>query len=136
VADLRARHKAREIRLWRLLNRRADQEVIQQRRRLADEYDAAQERGEVATANEGRPRRSGAERLPAAADVGLSRKEIHEARLIRDAEAALPGAITATALAMRPDRAASHNKFCAVPMRESGKSKHDGDGITVPATAG
>jgi uncharacterized protein YjiS (DUF1127 family) len=62
-----------------------------QGRRLADEYDAAQERGEVATQRDGR--RSKAEHLkPTTADIGLSRKEIHEARMIRDAEAAEPHA--------------------------------------------
>jgi hypothetical protein len=53
-------------------------------RRLADEYDAAQERGEVAS--QGKP--SGVEGLATTADIGLSRKEIHEARIIRDAEVA------------------------------------------------
>jgi hypothetical protein len=48
-------------------------------RRLADEYDAAQERGEVATSRDG-GRRSKLERLPTAADIGLNRAEIHEAR--------------------------------------------------------
>jgi hypothetical protein len=50
-------------------------------RRLADEYDAAQERGEIS--------KQGAH-VPAGnmktADLGLSRKDIHEARQIRDAE--------------------------------------------------
>jgi len=66
------------------------------KRRLADEYDAAQERGEVATAG----KRSQPERLteapPSAADLGLSRKDIHEARIIRDAEKADPGIIKRT----------------------------------------
>jgi hypothetical protein len=61
------------------------------KRRIADEYDAAQERGEVATVG----KRSQPERLnpapPSAADIGLSHKEIHEARIIRDAEIAEPG---------------------------------------------
>ncbi len=64
-------------------------------RRLADEYDAAQERGEVATA--GRPETvpDGNGIPPAtAADLGLSRKDIHEARLVRDAEVAEPGIVS------------------------------------------
>lgn len=65
----------------------------QAKRRLADEYDAAQERGEVATVG----KRSQTERLieapPSAADVGMSRKDIHEARIIRDAEKENPGII-------------------------------------------
>jgi hypothetical protein len=52
------------------------------KRRLADEYDAAQERGEVAS--QGKP--SGAEGLATTADIGLTHKDIHEARVIRDAE--------------------------------------------------
>lgn len=73
----------------------ADAALIEARAkiRLADEYDAAQERGEVATVG----KRSQAERLidapPSAADIGLSRKEIHEARTLRDAEIKQPGVI-------------------------------------------
>lgn len=57
-------------------------------RRLADEYDAAQDRGEIA--GSGQYSRSDAEHLPTASDIGLTRKEVHEARIIRDAEAADP----------------------------------------------
>jgi hypothetical protein len=65
------------------------------KRRLADEYDAAQERGEVATGsvrtdivpvgNDVRP--------ATAAEIGLSRKEVHKARQIRDAERRDPGIV-------------------------------------------
>jgi hypothetical protein len=68
------------------------------KRRLADEYDAAQERGEIASPKGG-GERSGRERSQAkatAADVGLSRKEIHEARQIRDAEKRDPGVVRRT----------------------------------------
>lgn len=58
------------------------------KRRLADEYDAAQERGEVRT--RGGNQTSKVE-VCGPADIGLSHKEIHEARLVRDAEAADPG---------------------------------------------
>jgi hypothetical protein len=68
------------------------------KRRLADEYDAAQGRGEVATgsvrtdivvsANDVRP--------ATAADLGLRRDQIHEARQIRDAEVADPGIVRRT----------------------------------------
>lgn len=60
--------------------------------RLAEEYDAAQDRGEV--------QGQGGDRVskvpdgnvaPTAADIGLDRKMIYEARQIRDAEAANPG---------------------------------------------
>ena len=69
------------------------------KRRLADEYDAAQARGEVASATSNRgnqwtvPEGNGA---ATAADLGLSRKAIHDARLIRDAEAADPGLVRRT----------------------------------------
>lgn len=58
------------------------------KRRLADEYDAAQERGEVKT-------NGGDRTVPKAnsEDIGLTRKEIHEARIIRDAEVAEPGVV-------------------------------------------
>ncbi|MER9965591.1 hypothetical protein [Mesorhizobium sp. M0060] len=52
------------------------------KRRLADEYDAAQKRGEVS--GQGKP--SKAEGYTTAADIGLTHKDIHEARIIRDAE--------------------------------------------------
>lgn len=54
------------------------------KRRLADEYDAAQERGEVA--KNGQPSSSMQEGLPTVTDIGLTHKDIHEARIIRDAE--------------------------------------------------
>lgn len=61
--------------------------------RLADEYDAAQDRGEVAT--DGRPKTvsDGNGIKPTAADIGLSRKDIHEARILRDAEQESPGIV-------------------------------------------
>lgn len=60
------------------------------KRRLADEYDTAQERGEV-TGPADRHSSSRAELKKAtASDIGLSRKDIHEARTIRDAERADP----------------------------------------------
>lgn len=63
------------------------------KRRLADEYDAAQGRGEVAKA--GQYHRANVENddvSPAtAAELGLRRDEIHEARKLRDAEVASPG---------------------------------------------
>jgi len=64
------------------------------KRRLADEYDAAQLRGEVKKV--GNPNYSKAEELPAAPEIGLSSKDIHEARQIRDAEEAEPGIVKRT----------------------------------------
>jgi len=64
------------------------------KRRLADEYDAAQERGEVQSRGGDRvskvPERNIA---PTAAEIGLGRKQIHDARQIRDAIAEQPGIV-------------------------------------------
>lgn len=61
--------------------------------RLADEYDAAQTRGEVARlgSNQTNVGVGDHNTLPTAADIGLRRDEIHEARKLRDAEAKEPG---------------------------------------------
>lgn len=64
----------------------------QAKRRLADEYDAAQERGEVRTVGNVPEQNN----TPTTADIGISRKEIHEARIIRDAEQADPGIVRRT----------------------------------------
>ena len=70
------------------------------KRRLADEYDAAQARGEVASATSSRGNQwtvaVGNEAPVTAADLGLRRDQIHDARLIRDAEAADPGIVRRT----------------------------------------
>lgn len=58
------------------------------KRRLADEYDAAQERGELAKQGNIRDRNNST-----AAEAGIKSSEIHEARIIRDAEEAEPGII-------------------------------------------
>jgi len=55
--------------------------------RLADEYDAAQARGEIAKHGEvGRGRVSKKETLASANDIGLAPKQILAARQVRDAE--------------------------------------------------
>ena len=65
--------------------------------RLADEYDLAQERGDVATGRDG----PGAgvkdhDAKATAADLGMHREHIREARQLRDAEAADPGVVERT----------------------------------------
>lgn len=47
-----------------------------------DEYDAAQERGEVASRGGERSGKEHSVPAPTAADIGLTRKEIHEARQV------------------------------------------------------
>lgn len=65
------------------------------KRRLADEYDAAQERGEVA--GRGKPVNVPEGNIKAkVTDLGLTRKDIHEARIVRDAEQADPGIVRRT----------------------------------------
>ena len=70
------------------------------KRRLADEYDAAQARGEAATRqrNPGSMGHVGDDNMPpaTAADLGLRRDQIHEARQLRDAEVAEPGIVRRT----------------------------------------
>ncbi|AMJ59394.1 hypothetical protein [Bosea sp. PAMC 26642] len=66
------------------------------KRRLADEYDAAQERGEIAT-------KADQNLLPeqkkvSVAEIGLTHKDIHEARTIRDAKVNVPGILKKTRL--------------------------------------
>lgn len=70
----------------------------QAKRRLADEYDAAQDRGDVVGKNDGAKKRLPDEKaFPAtAADIGLTHKQIHEARMIRDAEERDPGVVERT----------------------------------------
>ena len=70
----------------------------QAKRRLADEYDAAQERGEVQKPGGDRTSIVRApDNAPAkVTDLGLTRQQVSEARQLRDAEAAAPGVIRRT----------------------------------------
>lgn len=63
------------------------------KRRLADEYDAAQARGEVAGLGTNQHREEG---VVVSNTLGLRRDQIHDARLIRDAEQADPGIVRRT----------------------------------------
>lgn len=68
------------------------------KRRLADEYDAAQARGDVASGSVRTDIVDGANdvRPATAADLGLRRDQIHEARQLRDAETRDPGIVRRT----------------------------------------
>jgi hypothetical protein len=66
------------------------------KRRLAEEYEAAQERGDVAKIGDNLPSVTKQNSKPTTADIGMSRKEIHEGRLIRDAEQIEPGIVRRT----------------------------------------
>ncbi|WP_427026559.1 hypothetical protein ACP4J4_20290 (plasmid) [Aureimonas ureilytica] len=106
--------------------------------RLADEYDAAQERGEVASAGDtlkhgpGVPERNAGKAT--AADVGLSRKEVHEARIVRDAETADPGIVARSLDAMvergeEPTRAALNRTLRDTAARPVPKPRHEPDEV-------
>lgn len=87
--------------------------------RLADEYDAAQERGEIRS--NGERSFSSAEKV-GAADLGLTGKEIHEARQIRDAERDDPGIVQRTVDTLleageEPTRAAVKRAIIAQPVK-------------------
>ena len=62
--------------------------------RLAEEYDAAQDRGEVKTRADNQHVVDSNKLSPQ--DLGIRRDEIHEARKLRDAEAAEPGIVQRT----------------------------------------
>ena len=67
------------------------------KRRMADEYDTAQAQGDVGQQGARTDLVRDANEVAAtAADLGLNRREIHEARLLRDAEAADPGLVRRT----------------------------------------
>ena len=66
------------------------------KRRLADEYDAAQARGDVHRHGGQLPRDVVETNIPSLTDLGLRRDQIHDARLIRDAEEADPGIVRRT----------------------------------------
>lgn len=59
--------------------------------RLADEYDGAQERGEVQQHGGNKSKLEASKLAPTVAEIGLRHDEIHEARKLRDAEKASPG---------------------------------------------
>ena len=62
--------------------------------RLADEYDGAQQRGEIQRHGGDRVSKVSTENLaPTVSDLGLTRKEVHDARVIRDAEHQEPGIV-------------------------------------------
>lgn len=104
----------------------ADALVIEARAkmRLADEYDAAQDRGEMAGHGGGRNFKISNGNLEATAtDVGLSGKQIHEGRTLRDREKADPGAVERHAAAMvkegvPPSRAELSRRMTGEPAKE------------------
>lgn len=86
--------------------------------RIADEYDAAQERGEVARHGGDRKTKIHDEKHDAAtvSELGLSPREIHDARKLRDAERGSPGIVERAIQArleagLEPSRASLRNNI-------------------------
>lgn len=84
--------------------------------RLAEEYDAAQDRGEMKRPNN--EKTASATEAVSAPDIGLSHKNIHEARRLRDAERAEPGIVQRAISGIvergeEPTRAALHREVVA-----------------------
>lgn len=102
------------------------------KRRLADEYDAAQERGEVAT--DGRPKTLPDQKgfsPPTTKQVGLTYKEVHDARQFRDAEvvncsvslmgrAGISAKVTPPSILLQPE-----NKDATVPVYSRSQAGSD-----------
>jgi len=108
----------------------ADAAIIEARAkvRLADEYDAAQDRGEVMGSSRSCVGDDNAP--PTTAELGLRRDEIHEARKLRDAEAAAPGKIEAAADALiargeEPTKAALRREVIGAPKPPETPSQSD-----------
>jgi hypothetical protein len=66
------------------------------KRRLADEYDAARDVGVVSAQGQRTDLLPDEKKVPTVAELGLTHKDIHDARIIRDAEAADPGLVRRT----------------------------------------
>lgn len=104
----------------------------QAKRRLADEYDAAQERGEVRT-------RADNQHVPLenklrVADIGISRKDIHEARIIRDAEETDPGIVRRTLdEAIESGEEPTRAKVSRAVLAKSKRKRHPRPTFTQPA---
>ncbi len=112
--------------------------------RIAEEYDAAQKRGEVGKSGSRTDLvPNGNEVTPTAADAGLTRKLIHECRRIRDAEEAEPGIVQRIidqllASGQEPTRAAVRREIAlaadAAP-RPARKTRSDEDALWIWAVA-
>lgn len=103
------------------------------KRRLADEYDAAQQRGEVASVGQPSIVPEGNDKPATAEELGISRKDIHEARQFRDAERNEPG-IARRALDARLAQGLEPNKAALrEAVVEAAKQGLRGGGYTAPS---
>lgn len=90
-------------------------------RRIADEYDAAQARGDVQPHGGQGKRDIPNENIPSVSDIGLTAKAVHEARQIRDAEEADPGIVRRT---LDEALEAGQEPTRAAVRRATGKPRH------------
>jgi hypothetical protein len=90
------KQEAHEIFFWGRAQADALDLEAMAKRRLADEYDAAQERGEVKTRADNHSNSIVEFEKASISDIGLTHKEIHDARQIRDAEVEDPGIVRRT----------------------------------------
>lgn len=96
---MRAVKDAHDDLLIKVYRAQADALIIesQAKSRLADEYDAAQERGEVVSSHNGAQKRVvEGNAILTSSDLGLRRDQIHEARQVRDAVKAKPDILEKT----------------------------------------
>ncbi len=94
----------------------------QAKRRLADEYDQARINGTASAQGQRTDLLPDEKKVATVAELGLTHKEIHEARLIRDAEKAEPGIVRRTldeklARGEEPTRAALRKMVVDAAMR-------------------
>jgi hypothetical protein len=94
----------------------------QAKRRLADEYDQARINGTASAQGQRTDLLPDEKKVATAAELGLTHKEIHEARLIRDAEKTEPGIVRRTlneklARGEEPTRAALRKMVVDAAMR-------------------
>ena len=98
------------------------------KRRLADAYDEAQERGELAS--QGGDRKVNLPKVKVE-DVGLSYREIHEARQIRDAEEADPGIIRRLCKLCKCDGGRYHGRMGELTKFDSAVASLSGQFATI-----
>ena len=109
----------------------ADAAVIEKRAevRLADEYDAAQERGEVANPGGSGHNQYGGANIPnennssTVQDIGVTSKQVFNARQVRDAERADPGVVRRTVdAAVKSGRAPTRAEVNRATAKAAGRT--------------
>jgi len=106
----------------------------QAKRRLADEYDAAQERGEVRGPGQHGGNISDEYISPRVSDLGLTHVQIQQAREIRDAEVEDPGIVRRTLdEALDAGEEPTRTKVKRAVKAKSKRKRHARPNLTSPA---